>query len=67
MDKSFFKEMPRFKTPEEELNFLRAHVKAREEQLINLGHIEHAQENAISDVVGEYKKIPVEEVSRRTG
>ena len=40
MEPSFFKEMPRFKNPEEELDYLRAHVKAREEQLINMGHIE---------------------------
>jgi len=36
MEPSFFKEMPRFKNPEEELDYLRAHVKAREEQLINM-------------------------------
>ena len=54
--------MPKFKTPEEELDYLRAHVKAREEQLISLGHIEHAQENAASDVLGVYKNIPAEQV-----
>ena len=61
MEPSFFKEMPKFKTPEEELDYLRAHVKMREEQLINIGHVEHVTENAIGDVIGEYKKIPVEE------
>lgn len=61
MEGSFFKEMPKFKSPEEELNYLRAHVKAREEQLINIGHVEHAQESAIGEVIGEYKKIPTEQ------
>ncbi|MFH1200914.1 MAG: TraM recognition domain-containing protein [bacterium] len=60
MEPSFFKEMPKFKTPEEELDYLRAHVKMREEQLINVGHIEHAKENAARDVIGEYKNIPAE-------
>ncbi len=62
MEPSFFKEMPKFKTPEEELDYLHAHVRAREEQLKNLGRIEHAKENAAKDVIGEYKNIPVEEV-----
>ncbi|MFH1200969.1 MAG: hypothetical protein V1484_01415 [bacterium] len=58
MEKSFFQKMPKFKTPEEELDYLRAHVKKREEDLIKLGHIEHAGDNAVSDVIGEYKNIP---------
>ena len=62
MEPKFFKEMPKFKSPEEELDYLRAHVKAREEQLINLGHVEHATENAAGDVIGEYKKIPTEDL-----
>ena len=53
--------MPKFKTPEEELDYLRAHVKAREEQLINIGHVEHARENATRDVISEYKNIPAEQ------
>lgn len=62
MEKSFFKEMPKFKTPEEELEYLRAQVKNREEELIKIGHIEHANENAVGEVIGEYKNIPAEEV-----
>jgi hypothetical protein len=61
MEPSFFKEMPKFKTPEEELDYLRAHVKAREEELIKIGHIENAGENAAKDVIGVYKNIPAEE------
>jgi hypothetical protein len=62
MEPSFFKEMPKFKTPEEELNYLRAHVKAREEQLIGLGHVEHSMENAVGDVISGYKNIPAEQL-----
>ncbi len=62
MPESYFKEMPKFKTPEEELAYLRAHVKRREEELISLGHFERAQESAIKEVIGEYKKVPIEQV-----
>jgi len=62
MEPSFFKEMPKFKTPEEELDYLRDHVRAREEQLVKIGHMEHAQENAARDVIGEYKNIPAEQL-----
>jgi hypothetical protein len=62
MEPSFLREMPKFKTPQEELDYLRAHVKAREEQLIGIGHVEHAQQNAIRDVIGEYKNIPAEQL-----
>src|SRR3989344_1032175 len=60
MEGSFFKEMPKFKTPEEELDFLRAHVAKREEELISLGHIEHTKENAIGEVIEEYKNVRAE-------
>ncbi|MFZ2149862.1 MAG: TraM recognition domain-containing protein [Minisyncoccia bacterium] len=62
MEPSFFKEMPRFKTPEEELDYLRAHVKSKEEELIKIGHVEHATEKAAEEVIGEYKNIPTEQV-----
>src|SRR3989338_8731201 len=62
MEKSFFQEMPKFKTPEEELDYLRAHVAKREEELIKIGHFENAKDNAVQDVVGEYKNIPIEQV-----
>jgi hypothetical protein len=62
MEKSFFKEMPKFKTPQEELNYLRAHVAKREEELIQIGHFENAKENALREVVGAYKELPAEDV-----
>ncbi len=52
MNPSFFKEMPKFKTPEEELLYLRAHISKREEELMQIGHFENAAETAASDVVG---------------
>lgn len=54
--------MPKFKTPEEELDYLRAHVAKREEELIKIGHIEHAKDNATIDVIEEYKDAPIENV-----
>ncbi len=59
---SFLKEMPKFKTPEEELSYLRAHVAKKEQELIDTGHFEHAKENAISHIITEYKKTDVVEV-----
>jgi len=62
MEGSFFSEMPKFKTPEEELEYLRAHVARREKELIDTGRFEHANENAVKDIIGEYKEKPLEEV-----
>lgn len=62
MEGSVFNGAPKFKTPQEELEFLRAHVAKREEELMRRGHFEHAQENAIADVIGVYKEFPKEEV-----
>jgi hypothetical protein len=60
MEKSFISDMPKFQTPQEELEYLRAHVKSREEELIKLGHFENATDNATRDVVDAYKEIPIE-------
>ena len=46
MQESSLSGMPKFTTPEEELEFLRAHVAKREEELIKVGHFENAKENA---------------------
>ena len=66
MNGSFFKEMPKFKTPEEELGYLRAHVAKREEELISIGHFENAKDNAVRDIVGVYKDIPAENVVHKS-
>ena len=62
MNPSFFKEMPKFKSPEEELDYLRAHVAKQEEELIKIGNVENVKEKAVKDIIGEYKNIPVEEL-----
>jgi len=62
MQGSFLNEMPKFKTPEEELGYLRAHVAKREEELIQIGHFENAKENAAKGIVEAYKNIPAPEV-----
>src|ERR1035437_766549 len=62
MEPSFFKEIPKFKTPQEELDYLRAHVAKREQELIDTGRFEHANENAVKDIIGEYKDKPLEQV-----
>lgn len=62
MEPTFFKEMPKFKTPEEELQYLRAHVKEREGELVKIGHVEHVPDTAAKDIIGEYSNVPVEKV-----
>ncbi len=61
MASSFFDKMPKFKTPEEELGYLREHIAKKEKELIDQGHFEHV-ENVAGNVISEYKKLPVTEV-----
>jgi len=62
MEGVFLNEMPKFKTPEEELDYLRAHITKRESELKDAGHLENANENAVRDIIGKYKEKPLEEV-----
>lgn len=62
MEGSFLNEAPKFKTPEEELDYLRAHVARREQELKDSGHYESVNENAVKDILGEYKQKPLEQV-----
>jgi len=66
MEPSFFKEMPKFKTPEEELEYLRAHVAKREADLIDKGHFEHASDDAAREVIGAYRTVPAEEAVHKS-
>jgi len=59
MEPSFFKEAPKFKTPEEELSYLRAHVAKREKELAGG---DASKEQAVHETLEAYKKIPAEEV-----
>jgi len=62
MEKSFLHEMPKFKNPEEELSYLRAHIAKKEQELIQLGHFETTNEDAITETILDYKELPKEEV-----
>ncbi len=62
MAEAFLNEAPKFKTPEEELSYLRAHVAEREQELINNGHFEHGSEDVVKEVIKNYREKPVEEV-----
>lgn len=62
MEPSFLKEVPKFKTPEEELSFLREHIARREEELKHEGRLEHTEEKAISETIKSYAEKPLEEV-----
>ncbi len=63
---SFFKEMPKFKSPTEELDYLRAHVAKREQELKELGHFENTSEKAAVNIVEEYKKVPAKEAVHKS-
>jgi hypothetical protein len=52
---------PKFKTPEEELDFLRAHIKEREQSLRE-NKVETNKEKIAEDLVSSYKKYEPEEV-----
>lgn len=56
-----FQEMPQFKSPEEELDFLRTHVAKKEQELLRKGQLEQVKEDATSHVLKEYKKVPLEQ------
>ena len=62
MAETFFKEAPKFETPEEELDFLRKEVAKKERELAPSGSGEDAKEDAVKGVIQEYKKIPIGEV-----
>ncbi len=56
---------PKFKTPQEELEFLRAHIKEREKLLQESGQ-EVYHENLADDVLSEYRKFEPEEVMHKS-
>ena len=65
MELSFLKEMPKFKSPEEELAYLREHVAKKEEELMKKGRFEHPSEKAVLDVINRYREIPGSDVLAR--
>lgn len=62
MEKNFFKEMPKFQSSEEELDFLRFHVAKKEQELKEKGHFEHEGEGLYKQAIKEYKEVPVHKV-----
>ena len=57
--------VPKFKTPEEELTYLRAHIAEKERAFIDAGQ-EYSREGVAHDVIQEYKKIEPEEVMHKS-
>lgn len=64
MQEPSFKEMPKFKTPDEELDFLRAHVAKREQELKDAGQHEQV-EGVAHDVISQYKNLSPKDVLHR--
>ena len=62
MEETYLKQILKFKTPEEELDFLRAHVAKREEELIQKGHFEHAGDTAVKEIISNYKETPAKDL-----
>ena len=57
--------MPRFKSPQEELEFLRAHIAEREATMNATGQ-EVNRENLAHEVISEYKKLEPEDVLHKS-
>lgn len=62
MNPTFLRDLPKFKTPDEELDYLRAHVAKTEKELQARGHFEHTPNEVASSIIKEYKEIPKEVV-----
>jgi hypothetical protein len=65
MEGSYLKEVPKFKNPEEELNYLRAEV-AKHERFSPGGSSEEKKHSATKSIVEEYKTISKEEVLHKS-
>ena len=61
MNPTFLKEMPKFKNPTEELDYLRAHVAKREQELKSQGQFEHVADSAAKEVISTYKEVQAKE------
>lgn len=66
MEGNIFSNISKFKTPEEELNFLRSQVEKKEKELQKLGHFENVKENAVLDTISSYKNAPIEDVLHKS-
>ncbi len=57
--------VPKFKTPQEELEFLRAHIREKEKALIDQGQ-EYNREHLAGELINEYKKYEPLDVMHRS-
>ncbi|MEK7564247.1 MAG: TraM recognition domain-containing protein [Patescibacteria group bacterium] len=64
MEPAFLREIEKFKTPEEELEYLRAHVLKHEAYLKEEGY-ENSHEDAAKEIASIYKDVPLERVVHR--
>jgi hypothetical protein len=62
MENINFSNMPKFQSPEEEIDYLKSHLAEKEEKLKNLGHFENQKDDIASSVLREYKTLPVEDI-----
>jgi hypothetical protein len=63
---SFFSKMPKFKTPQEELEYLRAYIIKHEEELRDSGHTEHINKKATGNVLRAYRTVPAEKALHKS-
>lgn len=61
MENQFFKNLPKFETPQEEINYLREHISKREESLVKENKIV-PREQIAKDAIDAYKYVPAEKV-----
>lgn len=61
MEGTYFKEMPKFNSPEEEINYLRQHIENREKELRESGSPK-TKEEVTEEAVSAYDAMPIEDV-----
>jgi hypothetical protein len=61
MEGTYFKEIPKFNSPEEEIDFLRKHIESRERELRESG-APKTQEEVSRETVAAYDLLPKEEI-----
>mgnify|MGYP003451424146 CR=1 FL=1 len=61
MEGTYFKEMPKFNSPEEEINYLRKHIENREKELNESG-VSKSREDVTKETVNAYDLVSKEEV-----
>jgi hypothetical protein len=65
MEELSFKEIPKFKNPEEELSFLRERLAEKEKEVLSSNQ-ESSREELAKEVISAYEKHPAEEVMKKS-